>query len=188
MVSRILIKLIDQSIIPAFLLVAVRVVSLVFVAGYFGINFKILGGTVTYPSQQEYVLINSYSIVLMLLTLSLGIFYILLKSFFFHETHISPHLTAKVFSLKISALIQKSMDLYSQGAIWMSYLYLIFISTGVMALSGLVYSWVFYIALILTVVTTTLFLFDIENEMDIQKEDPDYSEEEVVLSFGRSHE
>ncbi len=126
----------------------------------------------------------------MLAALVLGLSLTLVKSLFLHSTHITPKLTAKVFSLKLSSFIQNSFDLYSQGAIWLSYLYLLLLISAVMALFGLVYGWVFYISLATGILATVLFIIDIEKEINIdkiEKDDFDYYEdtqEELILEFG----
>ena len=168
MFSKILVKLIDQAVIPAILLIAVRIISVIVVAKYFSLDFAISGGGFVLNKTQDYVLLNSYSTLIMLMTLAVGILFILIKSYVFHDSHISPQLTAKVFSLKLSTFIQDSFDLYSQGSIWLSYLYLLMFVTALMAVFGLIQIWVFFVALILTVLSTIFLIFDIENELDLE--------------------
>jgi hypothetical protein len=185
MVSRILIKLIDQSIIPAVLLLSTRLISIVLLGRYFGADFTIGYSGVEYTHPQDYLLVNSYSTFFMIAVLAVGLFYILLKSFIFHDSHISPGFTARVFSFKLSFFIQSSFDLYSQGVIWLSYLYLLMIVSGVMALFGLLYPWVFYTALVLGVVSTALFVFDVENEINLSKASGDNgTTDDFMLNFG----
>jgi hypothetical protein len=128
--------------------------------------------------------------VFMLIALVLGLSYTLVKSFFFHSSHITPKLTTKVFSLKMSSFIQNSFELYSQGAIWVSYLYLLLLVGGIMALFGLVYPWIFYICLGTSVLSSVLFIIDVEKEIRISNmEDNEFdyyedTEEELILEFG----
>jgi hypothetical protein len=98
-----------------------------------------------------------------------GLIFIILKSFVFHNSHISPGFSAKLYALKVPSLIQTSFDIYSQGTIWLSYLYLLLAVSAVMALFGMLYSWVLFIALVATVVATALFVMDIEHEVKIIK-------------------
>ena len=92
-------------------------------------------------------------------------------------------MTAKLFSLRISSLIQTSFDVYSQGVVWLSYLYLIMMVSGILALFGLIYLWVFYSSAVLAVISTILLIFDVENELSAfknnhEKTDTGYLEEE----------
>lgn len=157
MFSKILIKLVDQAIVPAILLLVTRVVSIVVLSRYYGVSLSIDETGFVFENPQAYMLVNSCSILSMILILSLGIFYILLKSFYTHDSHISPHLTAKLYSLRVSSFIQTSFDIYSQATVWMSYLYLMFFTAAALALFGIIFNWVFFATFALTVVSTLLF-------------------------------
>jgi hypothetical protein len=169
MFSKILVKLIDQSIVPAILLLATRVVSIVMVSKYFDIDFSFNASGFSFTNQENYITVNSYSTFFMIVVLSVGLLYVLLKSYIFHESHITPPTTAKLFTLNIPILIQTSFDIYSQGAIWLSYSYLLTIVAGIMSFFGLLFAWVFYVALVLCVITSIFLIFDIENEIKIAK-------------------
>ena len=170
MFSRILVKLVDQSITPAILLLSTRLISVVMISRYFDITFRIGPGGFVFNSQEDYILVNSYSTFVMIVVLTVGLLYILLKSYLFHESHITPGMTAKLFSLKLSSFIQSSFDLYSQGSIWLSYSYLITFATGFMFLFKLMYPWVFYSALFLTLISTVLLVIDVENEIKVNED------------------
>jgi len=174
MVSKVLTRLIDKAILPAILLLATRIISIVLVSKCLKLEFEVSTKGFVFGSMEDYVKVNSYSALVMIIILILGLLFILIKSLVFHESHIKPSVTSRLFSLKISSLIQSSFDLYTQGAIWLSYSYLLLLVNGVMTLSGLMYKWVFLITLAVTVVTTVLFIFDIEEEIKIGKENVEY--------------
>src|SRR5690606_16638038 len=117
------IKLVDQAILPAILLLAVRVSSVVVAARVLNIGFTVNEAGFIFENSMDYILVNSYSILSMSLVLTVGVLYVLLKSYVFHDSHIQPFLTARLFSLRLTSLIQTSFDIYSQGTIWLSYLY-----------------------------------------------------------------
>lgn len=171
MISKILTKLIDKAIVPAILLLTTRVVSVILISRYLGFDFTVGLSGIVFTNSIEYVFVNSYSTMVMITVLVFGLAYVLVKSYAFHETHIKPATTAKLFDLKLSSLIQPSFDLYSQATIWISYAYLLLIISGIMAYKKLIYPWVFYTALLLTTVTTIFFVFDIEQEIKLKKEE-----------------
>jgi hypothetical protein len=171
MFSKILIKLIDEAIVPAFFLVAVRVISLIFISLYTGIPINLGRQGFMYATQEDYVMVNSYSLLYMLLALCLGLLHVVIKSLVFHDTHITPSLAAKVHSFKAQHLIQSSFHLYTQGLIWLVYLYFLTIGAGLMSLFGLLYGWVVYVSLGLSVLFTYIFIFDVERE--------------ILVNFGR---
>jgi hypothetical protein len=120
----------------------------------------------------------------MILSLGAGILYILLKSIVFHESHVSPGVAARLFSLRLPSFIQNSFELYSQGVIWVSYLYLLLLISGIMIVFELIYSWVFFVSLVFAVVTTALLVLDIEKEMHITKDGEKMSTEDSELNYG----
>ena len=170
MFSKVLIKLIDRAIVPAVLLFAARIVSLVLISKYLGLSFQITRDGFMFEGAENYVKVNSYSILSMVGVLLIGVFYVIAKSFFFHNSHIKPSLTAKLYSLKVKSLIQDSFDLYTQGVVWMSYSYLLLIVSGIMALSKLLYEWVFFVTLGFTVLTTIILITDVDEEIKIKKD------------------
>lgn len=174
MVSKVLTKLIDKAIVPAVLLLATRIVSIVIVSRYLRLEFELSKTGFVFRTIEDYVKVNSYSALVMVVVLIVGLFFVLIKSLAFHESHIKPSVTSKLFSLNIHSLIQNSFDLYTQGAIWLSYSYLLLIVNGIMTLSSLMYRWVFFITLGSTILTTVLFVFDIEEEIKISKENTEH--------------
>lgn len=182
MISKVLIKLIDKAIVPAVLLLSARITSVVIVSRYLKLNFEVTKLGFTFGNSADYIKVNSYSALVMVGLLIIGLFYILVKSFVFHESHIKPQTTSKLFSLRAHSLIQNSFELYTQGAIWLSYSYLLLIVNANMTLSGLMYTWVFLVTLGATVLTTILFIFDIEEEMKIKKEnEPEFDLDKQFL-------
>jgi hypothetical protein len=169
MFSKILIKLIDQAILPALVIFASRILSLFLFAGLFDITLTVDRSGIVFQSPRDYVLINSYSIMFMSAVLCIAILHNLIKAYYFHDTHITPKLTARLFSMKLSSFIQSSMQLYSEGVIWLSYSFLLTLVAGLMAFFGLCFYWVFFASLLLTVVSTVLFLLDIEKELVVEK-------------------
>lgn len=185
MFSKILIRLVDQAIIPAFTLLVARIVSVVALSNLLDLPYVVTASGFVFADQEAYLKINSYSLLFMLIIVSLGIGYVLFKSFAFHETHITPKMTAKLFSLRLSSLIQTSFDIYSQGMVWISYVYLMFFVITLMSLFGLIYAWVFLVSLVITLLVSAAFILDIEAEIGDSTDTFDelLDVEEYVLKF-----
>lgn len=183
MFSRILIKLVDEAIVPAIILLVVRVISVIAVGNYFELPVTLSASGFIYDSPEGYLLVNSYSLVAMVSVITIGLLFVLVKSYVFHDSHIHPSLTARLFSLKLSSIIQASFDVYSQGVIWLSYSYLLTLASGVMLYFGIVFPWVFYTALILSVVSTYLLIIDVEREFKSENDEVLDAVEEVVLTW-----
>ncbi len=120
MFSKILIKLIDQAIVPAILLLVTRIVTMIVFSRFMNVTYQITNSGFLFDNQADYVQVNSYSVLSMIIVLAFGVFYILLKSIVFHDSHVTPQMTTKLFTLRLSSFIQTSYDLYSQGAVWLA--------------------------------------------------------------------
>ena len=171
MFSKLLIKLIDQAIIPAVVLVSTRIVSMALLAMYYEVPFELTRKGFIFEGKEQYTQINSYSLLIMTAVLAISLAFFLLKAHVFHDTHITPKLTATLFSLRMQGMVQSSMDLYTKGTIWISYAYLMTILTGALALYYFIYAFVFYITLAVTILSSILLITDIENEIKTSKDD-----------------
>jgi hypothetical protein len=165
MFSKILLKLVDQAIVPALVLFASRVISLFVFASVFDAEFTVGKYGIVFVNPADYVQVNSYSLFAMVSVLVIALLHNLLKAYYFHTTHITPSLTAKLFTMKLSSLIHSSMDVYSEGIIWLSYAFLMTGVTGLMVMYNLAYSWVFLATLVLSLISTVLFVIDVEKEL-----------------------
>ena len=165
MFSKILIKLVDEAIVPAVVLVVARVGSVVFFGKYFNLPVTFSPAGFVYANEHGFLIVNSYSTLVMICIIGIGLLYVLLKSYIFHDSHIHPSFTAKLFSLRLSSFIQASFDVYSQGVIWLAYSYLLLIASAAMAYFGLLFPWVLVVSLVITLLSTYLFIVDVEREV-----------------------
>lgn len=184
MFSRILVKLVDEAILPAVVLLAVRVGSVVLFGNYFGFGVSVTRAGFVYDNATGFLTVNSYSTLAMMVVVAVGLLYVLIKSYVFHDTHVAPSIAAKLFSLRLSTFIQTSFDVYSQGAIWLSYSYLMTLAAAVMWYFGLVFNWVFYVGLVLSLLGTYFLVMDVEKELKPETRTVLDSVEEVVLTLG----
>lgn len=183
MFSKVLIKLIDRAIVPATLLLTMRIVSIVLISRYLGFTPEVSKSGFVFERPDDYLMVNSYSTLFMVGLLVLGIAYIIIKSFAFHESHIKPALSAKLFSLRLDSIIQGSFHLYSEGVIWLSYAYLLLIVSAIMLLSNFLYLWVFWVTLAATIGSTSLFIIDVDEEIRIKKAvGAEYDDDKNLLS------
>jgi len=171
MLSKTLIKLVDEAIVPAFTLVAAKILSTVIVNGALNLTWDVKGLGLVYYSMPEFLKANSYSSLVMFFVILLFTLWVAFKSHVLHDSHVHPHTSVRLVSLNLPYLIQSSFELYSQATVWLSYSWLTTIILGVMLFSGLIYGWVFYVALGLTLFTTLALILDIERDLVIKKED-----------------
>ena len=169
MFAKTLIKLIDYAILPAFLIIGAKIVSIVFLTNYFGVDFVIDRMQITIQNSVEFIAINSYSSLIMFFTIIAGLIWVTIKAHIFHDTHITPAFSAKLFSMNMEDLIHTSETIFAQAFIWLSYAWIATIIFGIHAYYNLMYTWIFWLALSVTVFATGALALDIEREINTEK-------------------
>ena len=171
MISKTLVKLVDEAILPAVVLVSAKLLSGILVTEALGLKWTWQDFGMSFHSPGDFLKDNSYSALVMFGIILVFTIWVLFKSHVFHDSHISPSVSVKVLSLNLPRLIQSSFELYSQATVWLSYSWLTTAMLGVSAFSNLIYPWVFYVALGLSLLTSVAMIIDIEREVVINHED-----------------
>lgn len=174
MVSRTLVKLIDEAIVPALVLVATKIFGVLFISQIKNLVYDITFRTRLLPlptlsfySYQDYVTANSYSNLIMLVAVSLGLLRILLKTNILHNTHVSPKVAARLARLNLSRLISTTLECYHQALVWFGFAWFVVILTAFYAYLGLVYKSFAFAGFLVILNLTWFFIFDIEREIVI---------------------
>ncbi len=183
MFSKTLINLIDYAIFPAVLIVASKIIGIVFLARYFDADYYVEGTKLVFSNSESFVSINSYSSLFMFAAVVGGLLWVVIKARVFHDTHITPVLSTHIANLELDELVHDTKTIYSQTFIWLSYAWLTTILLGVQSYITLSYLWVFISALLVSVIATTLIILDIEREINMGKKvlkKEDFTPENIV--------
>lgn len=177
MVVKITIKLIDEAIIPALLLIVSKIVGLFLVNYFLNLAFEInyrgflnFLPSISYLSTQNYILAENYSNLAMLASCAAGTLYIIAKAHFLHDSHIAPKLQQKLATLNLEKLISTNLRLYHQAAIWLLFLWLI---TGFLTIStifGVTYWQITALSAFIAVNSSWLIFVDIQKEIEIARD------------------
>lgn len=171
MISKTLVKLVDEAVLPAVVLVAAKMLSAVVVTEVLGLKWNWQNFGMVYYSTGDFLKANSYSALVMFAVILVFTLWVIFKSHVLHDTHVAPVTAVKAVSFNLTHLIQGSFELYSQATVWLSYSWLTAVLLGVLALSNLIYPWVFFLALVLSIITTVLMIMDVEREVTLHEED-----------------
>ena len=176
MVTKSITKLIDEAIIPAIALIVGKTLGLFLAIVFYKLDFVIQQGgifkilpVVQFTSPQNYILAENFSNLTMLAAASLGTIFVIFRAHFFHRSHIHPSIHAKLVSLNLESLIAPSYDLYHQGAIWLTYLWLV---VGFLAISttfGVTFPQISIIAFLIAANFSWIFALDVQREIEINK-------------------
>lgn len=172
--SRILLKLIDEAILPAVLVIAGKIIGIFLVIQIRQIPWTITVETgfptLSFMTQSDLLAVNSYSNLLLLLLLSTGLGLFLFRAHLLHDTHINPALTVKMLNWNLTLLLINTFDAITAPTVWLSYLWLAVTLLIFMTWQGINYWWVTGFGLILVLIFTLSFVLDLEKEVQrIQK-------------------
>lgn len=165
MFAKTLIKLIDYAVFPAVLIVAAKIIGIVFIARYFGADYQVEGLGLSFFNSQEFLAVNSYSSLLMFAAVVGGLIWVVVKAHIFHDTHLKPSLSAHLHNLDLTELVNTNQTIFSQSFIWLSYAWLTTAVFGVQAYFGLSLWSIFWIGLVVSVIATVLLVVDLEREI-----------------------
>lgn len=169
MPSRILLRLIDEAIIPAIVVVVAKTVAVVILIQWLGLewqfNTQSLIPGIVFDSPEVGVFVNSYSNLFLFLVILIGLGWVLTKAYHFHDRHVSPGFVLQLLSWNLTGLLSNSNEVYHQGLVWMSYLWLVTLLIGAHVLFGITFGWVLVVALALSLLATWLFVADVEREI-----------------------
>lgn len=173
MITKSIIKLIDEAIVPAVLLILAKGIGLfaavVFLNLPFTLEYRSILGLLPafrFTTLQAYITAENYSNLAMFTAVATGAVVVILKAHFLHESHISPKLHAKLINLNLERLVQPSYHLYHQAAIWIIFLWL---TCGFLTLSSIAkitYPQITIAAFLVAANLSWVFALDIEKEIE----------------------
>lgn len=171
--SKLLVKLVDRAILPAILLFAAKVVGTFFASSYLGVDS--FNGLIAFNglTASQYVFVNSYSTLFVFASIFVGTAFLLFKAHVTHETHISPYISARMASMKLSNMVQKSFDLFSEAGVWLMYSWLLTLVSMTQVALDAMYVWVAFVAFTFSILSSILVIVDVEREFrdDNNKDD-----------------
>jgi len=165
MYSRILTKLISEALTPFIGFMFIKIVVTILTAKSLGIGVSLTNVFYLNVSLKEYLIINSNILFGFIVFSFLGLSYSLIKSIYFHNSHINPRLSLSVFNLRVGFLIQDSFHLFSQNLIWLIFNYISLFITLFLMFLGLTEVYLILISCLFTLIGTYFFILDIEYEI-----------------------
>ena len=177
MISKSLIKLIDEAILPALLLILAKGVGLFATIVFFNLPFTLeyrsifgLLPSFRFATLQGYITAENYSNLAMFCVVAAGAIVVILKAHFLHESHISPRLHARLISLNLERLAQSSYHLYHQAAIWLVFLWLTFGFLTLSSIAKITYPQITIVAFLISANLSWVFALDLEKENELSRE------------------
>jgi hypothetical protein len=171
MASKLLLRLIDEAIVPAFMLLGIKILAVLVIVYMYQIPWEFspvsVFPTILFEDINATMFVSTYSTLAMYLFAILGLIWVLLRAYYLHDTHISPRTVLQLLSMNASWLISASHDLYHKGLVWLSYVWLITGLIGIHTILGLNALWLLVVGIIVSTLVTWLFIADVEREIRI---------------------
>lgn len=171
MASKILLKLIEEAILPAVLIAAAKILSLVAIIYFFQVPWEFSATTfpaLTFTNPGNLIFVNSYSNMVVFASICVGFLWVLIRAHVFHDTHILPSLSIRLLSWDLTGLLTSSHEIFHKAVIWFGFLWLALLFLGLQVLFGVTYLWIFVAAIPVTIFLTWLLIEDIGRELEIR--------------------
>ena len=176
MVIKSLIKLIDEAIIPAVVLILAKMIGILASSYLFNLNFEIKSGSflfflpsINFLDIKDYILAENYSNFTMVLAAVLGTLIVLIRLHFLHESHVHPKLQLKLASISLEKIISPSYHLYHKVTIWLIFLWLTVAFLVLSTIYKITYLPITLTAIFVALNLTWITILDIEKEIDISR-------------------
>jgi hypothetical protein len=159
-----------EAFLPSFLLLITKLIGLLVLPKILGFDYQIVWQTdgipfnVVFSTEEQALIVNSYSNLAMYGVIFLGFFWVLIRSYHFHDTHIKPATSAKLAEMRLLHLITDSFEVYHSAFVWFCYMWLAVIVSTIYYLMGLSYLWIFMGTFLSSVLMTYILIDDLEKE------------------------
>lgn len=162
--SPIFVRFVKVAVMPAVLLFLAKLVSLIFFAGIYGLQYSIGSSGIEFNDFNSFKMANDYSSAITFLVAFSFTSWLVFKGFYLHHSHITPALSAWLHGQGLENLIAKNVELFVKLAVWVIFMWVVTILVVIHYFLGLTSDWVLYSSLVLSAILTVLSIIDIEKE------------------------
>ena len=176
--SKSLLKLLDNSIFPACILILGKLVGVLLTLWYFNIPFSLRDYfsniySLRFIVQEESIKsVTSYSDLIMYIVIAVFFSITIIRAVFLHNTHVKPTLVTKLANSNLLRLVQSSYDIYHASTVWLIFLWVANIIVLINVFSGNTMAWVLIFCTISSVLLTAALLQDVFKEIESIKHKP----------------
>lgn len=167
--KRVFYNFVKASFYPAAILAGLKIFYLFIFTKLYGVSFLKTPIGIVYNDFDKFIFVNTLSNILVFASLMLGLFYLIIKAFFLHDIHISPKLSAFLYTQNMQRFITSSIVLYTNLFAWLLFSYLMVFLILFQAILMYESFVVFFIVFFITVFATIFVVVDLEKDHEILK-------------------
>lgn len=164
--SKTLIKLVDESILPSLLIVLSKVGGLALAVMIFNLEYefnKATGGQIfpyelVFKTTNDLSIANSFSNILMILVPAIGFNFVLYKIRNFQDKRMTPKKIIKIADKDLLTLIETSRSVYLKAFIWIAFLWITIILAVITVAKAQAYIWTSVIAIGVGIISTLVLI------------------------------
>lgn len=173
--SNSLIKLIDNALLPAVLLIFGKFFGLYIFSNLFGIQlaFSDTRDALLYLRpvvvDQQIVDLSTYSDLFMFLVVSIGFLVVIIRSAVLNESRVSVDTVTKLAKFNLVKIVRSSYELYHSGVVWLIFTWVANFIIVLNYISQKTQLWLLVISSIFTLLLTVLLLRDVFKEIQLTR-------------------
>jgi len=176
--SKSLIKLLDNALLPAALMLVSKFIGILLSIQIFNISWVVqqtpnnIFSFQTVLSSQDAITVTSYSDMLMFCVLALGFTINILRAVFLHKSHVSLDLLTRLAHKNLLNLIKSSYEIYHSAFIWLVFMWIAALMILNNTFSQAIFPWVGIVALLTSTLLTVIFFQDVYKELEYLRQHP----------------
>jgi len=168
-----LVKLIDNSLKPAILLIFGKFIGVIFISSLFSTELGIanVGNSLLSFSpvvlQEDLITVSSYSDLFMYAFVSIGFTIETIRAVYFHDSHVNVVAVTKLAKMNLLSMIKSSYEVYHSGVTWFIFTWIANLVTILNVLLGRTYIWIGVVTTIYSMILSVALYRDIIEEISL---------------------
>lgn len=176
--SKSLLKLLDNSIFPACIMVLGKLLGALLTIWIFNIPFTIRDYFNNFYSlrfvvnEENLTAVSSYSDLIMYIIVAIFFSFTIVRAVYLHSSHVKPTLITRLANSNLLKLIQSSYEIYHSATVWLIFMWLSNVLVLVNVFAGNTFLWIGIVITLTSIVLTAILLSDVYKEIENIKRKP----------------
>ncbi len=151
------------------LLITIQIFNLPWSLKEYTNSFFTVGATLR---SEDIATATSYSDLIMYMFLAIMFSILVIRAVYFHSTHVSPTLVAKLVDKNLLNLVKSSYDIYHSAFVWLVFSWIANILILINVFSSKTFLWVAIVCTTSSLILTTMLIQDVYKEIENIKKHP----------------
>jgi len=136
MFPKIILRLIDASILPSLLVFSAKFLSLFILVIFWKLPYDFSGVRLVFQNPADFYRANSLSNTFLFIVVSVGLYFSLFRLHFLTASRLSPAFSAKIVEAELEGLVTSTVAGYIKAAVWLALSSLVALSLFTQGLLG----------------------------------------------------